>query len=104
MFTLVTKATKLVVSDNGDILSPKTAPAIIAPCHTHIDIQLMRNDINAIPAVEADPQAVPVAKLLIADIKRQKLKSNVDLKTLDRSILKRNSSRIHPTPNYYTYS
>ena len=44
MFTLVTKATKLVVSDNGDILSPKTAPAIIAPlCHTHIDIQLMRN-------------------------------------------------------------
>ena len=42
MFTLVTKA-KLVVSDNGDILSPKTAPAIIAPRHTHIDIQLMRN-------------------------------------------------------------
>ena len=41
MFTLVTKA-KLVVSDNGDILSPKTAPAIIAR-HTHIDIQLMRN-------------------------------------------------------------
>ncbi|CAC7005887.1 Uncharacterised protein [Staphylococcus aureus] len=31
ILTLVTSAAKLVVSDNGDILSPNTAPAIIAP-------------------------------------------------------------------------
>ena len=31
ILTLVTRAAKFVVSDNGDILSPKTAPAIMAP-------------------------------------------------------------------------
>ena len=31
MFTFVTGAARLVVSDKGDILSPNTAPAIIAP-------------------------------------------------------------------------
>ena len=57
MFTLVTKATKLVVSDNGDILSPKTAPAIIAPSpypyRYSTDAQLISTQYH----VEADPQA-----------------------------------------------
>ena len=69
MFTFVTSAARLVVSDKGDILSPNTAPAIIAPAAIPWFIpSWLPIDIKAIPAVDADPQAVPVAKLHIAEM------------------------------------
>ena len=57
IFTFVTNAAKLVVSDSGDILSPNTAPAIIAPAAMPASIpNWVPIDINAIPAVDADPK------------------------------------------------
>ena len=69
IFTFVTNAAKLVVSDSGDILSPKTAPAMMAPAAIPKFIfNWLAMEISAIPAVDADPQAVPVAKLQMAEI------------------------------------
>lgn len=76
IFTLVTSAAKLVVSDSGDILSPKTAPAIIAPAAIPAGIfNCALIAISAMPAVDADPHAVPVATDVIAQI------INADTKT-----------------------
>jgi len=67
ILTLVTRAAKFVVSDNGDILSPKTAPAIMAPAAIPAGTpNWLAIDMSAMPAVDADPQAVPVAIEVIA--------------------------------------
>src|SRR5699024_3975589 len=69
IFTLVTKAAKLVVSDSGDILSRNTAPAMIAPPAIPAGIfSCALIAISAMPAVDADPHAVPVATEVIAQI------------------------------------
>src|SRR5699024_2268217 len=60
---------RLVVSDNGDSLSPKIAPEIIAPAvipkGRFISTAI---PIKATPAVADEPQAVPVATETIAVI------------------------------------
>src|SRR5699024_5108026 len=77
IFTLVTSAAKLVVSDSGDILSPKTAPAIIAPAAI-FNCALIA--ISAMPAVDADPHAVPVATDVIAQIINADTKNKLGFK------------------------
>ena len=66
----VTAGARLVVSDKGDILSPKYAPEMIAPAviagerSSPID-----TPINATPSVPATVQELPVARAAIAQIK-----------------------------------
>src|SRR5699024_3631395 len=64
-----TRGARLVVSDNGDSLSPKIAPEIIAPAvipkGRFISTAI---PIKATPAVADEPQAVPVATETIAVI------------------------------------
>ena len=76
IFTLVTNAAKFVVSESGDILSPKTAPAMIAPATIpSLKPRFVPIAIKAIPAVDAEPHAVPVAtevnaQMINADTKK----------------------------------
>lgn len=79
ILTLVTSAAKLVVSDNGDILSPNTAPAIIAPAAIPGGIpNWLPIEISAIPAVDAEPHAVPVTTDVTALIKKADIKNSLD--------------------------
>ena len=65
-------AAKLVVSDKGDILSPKYAPEIIAP---HTKPSFIFNAVpmlnKAIPKVAIVDQELPVANEIIAHIIQQ---------------------------------
>ena len=62
---------KLVVSDSGDILSPKKAPEITAPAVIGAGIPSPAAiPISAIPMVPAVPQDVPVASEVIEEIIR----------------------------------
>ena len=63
---------KFVVSLNGDILSPKYAPEIIAPADISTGIPIaFEIPIRAIPTVAEVVQLLPVAIEIIAHIIRQ---------------------------------
>ncbi len=60
---------KLVVSERGDILSPKYAPDIIAPAIIGVGIpNPIPTPISAIPTVPAVVHELPVANETIAHI------------------------------------
>src|SRR5699024_9659910 len=81
ILTFVTSAAKFVVSESGDILSPNTAPAIIAPAAIPgVICNCVAIAINAIPAVEAEPHAVPVATEVIAHIIKDETKNKLGFK------------------------
>ena len=68
-FTSQTAAAILVVSDNGDILSPKYAPDIIAPATIPVGIPIaVPIPKNAIPTVAIVLHELPVANDIIAEI------------------------------------
>ena len=70
-------AAKLVVSDNGDILSPKYAPEIIDPAISPSEIpRTWPIPINAIPIVAIVDQELPEAKDTIAHIIQDANKKN----------------------------
>ena len=60
---------RFVVSENGDILSPKYAPEIIAPAARPSGIPAaLAIPINATPMVPAVDQELPVAREIKAEI------------------------------------
>lgn len=60
---------RFVVSDKGDILSPKYAPEIIVPAICGVGIpRPVPTPIKAIPTVPAVVQELPVARETIAQI------------------------------------
>ena len=64
-----TAGARLVVSDRGDILSPKYEPEIIAPAVISRDIpNPAAAPINAIPTVPATVQELPIDKAINAQI------------------------------------
>ncbi len=69
---------KLVVSDIGDILSPKYAPDIIAPAAKGVEIpRPCATPIRATPTVPAVVQELPVASETILQRITEATKKNV---------------------------
>ena len=64
-----TAGARLVVSDRGDILSPKYEPEIIAPAVISSDIPIpAAAPINAMPTVPATVQELPMDRAINAQI------------------------------------
>ena len=74
---------KLVVSDNGDILSPKKAPETIAPPVSDGGIPSPKPiPIIARPTVPTVPHEVPVATEMIEQIRQTETRNDEGEKTL----------------------